>query len=209
MSIFVEACHVTYTCCSPQYKVYAIPEEEFSMEYVEPKVLCVSTHGRFTQDRFVTHPNLLAFFSVPKWSVIKNKNQIRGKCCIELFDLKCALVLRTALAFWQIFTNLVTISCFSEVNVRTRAGRVIFQGSYLELVMRCMHQKPTVFCIQKPFKDSCIYFMIWLQRCAGFNSPEKPQKNIWNRRKPFSEKNSTEVFFFLSLIKTWNSFSLS
>ncbi|XP_075877558.1 laminin subunit alpha-3-like isoform X2 [Nelusetta ayraudi] len=32
------------------YKVYAIPEEEFSMEYVEPKVLCVSTHGRFTQD---------------------------------------------------------------------------------------------------------------------------------------------------------------
>ncbi|XP_034559528.1 laminin subunit alpha-3-like [Notolabrus celidotus] len=32
------------------YKVYAVPAEEFSMEYVEPKVLCVSTHGRFTED---------------------------------------------------------------------------------------------------------------------------------------------------------------
>ncbi|KAM4728827.1 laminin subunit alpha-3-like isoform 2-T2 [Anableps anableps] len=32
------------------YKVYAVPAEEFSLEYVEPKVLCVSTHGRFTQD---------------------------------------------------------------------------------------------------------------------------------------------------------------
>uniref|UniRef100_A0A087XG25 Laminin subunit alpha 3 n=1 Tax=Poecilia formosa TaxID=48698 RepID=A0A087XG25_POEFO len=32
------------------YKIYAVPAEEFSLEYVEPKVLCVSTHGRFTQD---------------------------------------------------------------------------------------------------------------------------------------------------------------
>ncbi|MEQ2239068.1 hypothetical protein ILYODFUR_000794, partial [Ilyodon furcidens] len=32
------------------YKLYAVPAEEFSLEYVEPKVLCVSTHGRFTQD---------------------------------------------------------------------------------------------------------------------------------------------------------------
>ncbi|KAK5860005.1 hypothetical protein PBY51_021515 [Eleginops maclovinus] len=32
------------------YKVYAVPTEEFSMEYVEPKVLCVSTHGYFTED---------------------------------------------------------------------------------------------------------------------------------------------------------------
>ncbi|XP_055359510.1 laminin subunit alpha-3-like isoform X2 [Betta splendens] len=32
------------------HKVYAVPAEEFSMEYVEPKVLCVSTHGRFTED---------------------------------------------------------------------------------------------------------------------------------------------------------------
>ncbi|XP_062285798.1 laminin subunit alpha-3-like isoform X1 [Scomber scombrus] len=32
------------------YKVYAVPAEEYSIEYVEPKVLCVSTHGRFTED---------------------------------------------------------------------------------------------------------------------------------------------------------------
>uniref|UniRef100_H3DCP0 Laminin subunit alpha 3 n=1 Tax=Tetraodon nigroviridis TaxID=99883 RepID=H3DCP0_TETNG len=32
------------------YKVYAIPAEEFSLDYVDPKVLCVSTHGRFTED---------------------------------------------------------------------------------------------------------------------------------------------------------------
>ncbi|KAM9718848.1 laminin subunit alpha-3-like isoform 1-T1 [Menidia menidia] len=31
-------------------KVYAVPADEYSAEYVEPKVLCVSTHGRFTQD---------------------------------------------------------------------------------------------------------------------------------------------------------------
>lgn len=42
------------TCCicfSLQYKVYAVPAGEFSMDYVEPKVLCVSTHGRFSEDR--------------------------------------------------------------------------------------------------------------------------------------------------------------
>ncbi|XP_056913723.1 LOW QUALITY PROTEIN: laminin subunit alpha-3-like [Takifugu flavidus] len=32
------------------YKVSAVPAEEFSMDYVEPKPLCVSTHGRFTED---------------------------------------------------------------------------------------------------------------------------------------------------------------
>ncbi|KAF3858226.1 hypothetical protein F7725_011427, partial [Dissostichus mawsoni] len=32
------------------YKVYAVPIEDFSLEYVEPKVLCVSTHGYFTED---------------------------------------------------------------------------------------------------------------------------------------------------------------
>lgn len=36
-----------------QYKVSAVPAEEFSMDYVEPKVLCVSTHGRFTEDRYL------------------------------------------------------------------------------------------------------------------------------------------------------------
>ncbi|XP_044075989.1 laminin subunit alpha-3-like isoform X2 [Siniperca chuatsi] len=32
------------------YKVYAVPAEEFSIEYVDPRVLCVSTHGRFSED---------------------------------------------------------------------------------------------------------------------------------------------------------------
>lgn len=39
-------------CLALQYKVSAVPAEEFSMDYVEPKVLCVSTHGRFTEDRY-------------------------------------------------------------------------------------------------------------------------------------------------------------
>ncbi|KAM9845354.1 laminin subunit alpha-3-like [Aulostomus maculatus] len=38
------------------HKVYAVPAKEFSMEYVEPKVLCVSTHGRFTEDRYHCQP---------------------------------------------------------------------------------------------------------------------------------------------------------
>uniref|UniRef100_A0AAY5JYW9 Laminin subunit alpha 3 n=1 Tax=Esox lucius TaxID=8010 RepID=A0AAY5JYW9_ESOLU len=38
----------TYTSA---YKVYAVPLNEFSMEYVEPKVLCISVNGRFTEDR--------------------------------------------------------------------------------------------------------------------------------------------------------------
>ncbi|XP_041914213.1 laminin subunit alpha-3-like isoform X1 [Alosa sapidissima] len=32
------------------HKVYVVPAEEFSMEHVDPKVLCVSEHGRFTDD---------------------------------------------------------------------------------------------------------------------------------------------------------------
>ncbi|RVE61913.1 hypothetical protein OJAV_G00175350 [Oryzias javanicus] len=32
------------------YKFYAVPAEEFSTEYIKPKELCVSTHGRFTED---------------------------------------------------------------------------------------------------------------------------------------------------------------
>ncbi|XP_062386045.1 laminin subunit alpha-3-like isoform X2 [Sardina pilchardus] len=32
------------------HKVYVVPVEEFSMEYVDPKLLCVSEHGRFTDD---------------------------------------------------------------------------------------------------------------------------------------------------------------
>uniref|UniRef100_A0A8D3D4N3 Laminin subunit alpha 3 n=1 Tax=Scophthalmus maximus TaxID=52904 RepID=A0A8D3D4N3_SCOMX len=34
----------------PTANMYAVPAEEFSTVYVQPKVLCVSTHGRFTED---------------------------------------------------------------------------------------------------------------------------------------------------------------
>ncbi|XP_061588324.1 laminin subunit alpha-3-like isoform X2 [Cololabis saira] len=40
----------TFTTSFLLYKVFAVPAEEFSMEHVEPKELCVSTHGRFTED---------------------------------------------------------------------------------------------------------------------------------------------------------------
>ncbi|XP_066575649.1 laminin subunit alpha-3 isoform X1 [Amia ocellicauda] len=32
------------------YKVYIVPAEEFSTEYVSPNVLCVATHGHFSED---------------------------------------------------------------------------------------------------------------------------------------------------------------
>ncbi|KAJ8337032.1 hypothetical protein SKAU_G00382520 [Synaphobranchus kaupii] len=32
------------------YKVYAVPVDDFSVEYVDPKRLCVSDHGHFTED---------------------------------------------------------------------------------------------------------------------------------------------------------------
>lgn len=37
--------------------MYAVPAEEFSMEYLDPKVLCVSVHGRFTEDRYAVLPH--------------------------------------------------------------------------------------------------------------------------------------------------------
>ncbi|XP_028282768.1 laminin subunit alpha-3-like isoform X2 [Parambassis ranga] len=49
------------------YKVYAVPAEEFSIEYVKPKVLCVSTHGRFTED---TRHCVLGQFDKPSSALI-------------------------------------------------------------------------------------------------------------------------------------------
>uniref|UniRef100_A0AAY4AYD7 Laminin subunit alpha 3 n=1 Tax=Denticeps clupeoides TaxID=299321 RepID=A0AAY4AYD7_9TELE len=47
---------------SHKYKVFAVPFEDFSMEYVNPKMLCVSVHSRFTEDRWAltqcTNPHL-------------------------------------------------------------------------------------------------------------------------------------------------------
>lgn len=36
---------------SPQHKVYLVPKDQFTMEHVEPKVHCISTHGQFSPDR--------------------------------------------------------------------------------------------------------------------------------------------------------------
>ncbi|KAI1902257.1 hypothetical protein AGOR_G00042840 [Albula goreensis] len=40
----------TSTAAFLLHKVYAVPAEDFYMEYVEPKPICVSVHGRFTED---------------------------------------------------------------------------------------------------------------------------------------------------------------
>ncbi|KAM4551973.1 laminin subunit alpha-3-like isoform 1-T1 [Odontesthes bonariensis] len=50
-------------------KVYAVPAGEFSTEYIEPKVLCVSTHGRFTED---SRHCVLRQFSKPSTAWILN-----------------------------------------------------------------------------------------------------------------------------------------
>ena len=34
-----------------QHKVYLVPKDQFTMEHVEPKVHCISTHGQFSPDR--------------------------------------------------------------------------------------------------------------------------------------------------------------
>ncbi|CAL8279923.1 unnamed protein product [Lota lota] len=39
------------------FKVYAVPAEDFTMDYVQPKVLCVSVHGRFTEDSHYCVPS--------------------------------------------------------------------------------------------------------------------------------------------------------
>lgn len=35
----------------PQHRVTLVPVEEFSTEFVEPRVFCVSTHGTFNASR--------------------------------------------------------------------------------------------------------------------------------------------------------------
>ncbi|XP_072567322.1 laminin subunit alpha-3 isoform X1 [Paramormyrops kingsleyae] len=49
------------------HKVYAIPKENFSMEYVDPKELCVSVHGHFTQDSRFCVPSQ---FDIPSSALV-------------------------------------------------------------------------------------------------------------------------------------------
>ncbi|KAK1157833.1 hypothetical protein AOXY_G24001 [Acipenser oxyrinchus oxyrinchus] len=49
------------------YKVYLIPHEEFTMEYVEPKMHCISTHGTFSPDSGACVPSR---FQTPSQSTV-------------------------------------------------------------------------------------------------------------------------------------------
>ncbi|XP_058846993.1 LOW QUALITY PROTEIN: laminin subunit alpha-5-like [Acipenser ruthenus] len=49
------------------YKVYLIPHEEFTMEYVEPKMHCISTHGTFSPDSGAFIPSR---FQTPSQSTV-------------------------------------------------------------------------------------------------------------------------------------------
>ncbi|RXM91694.1 Laminin subunit alpha-5 [Acipenser ruthenus] len=49
------------------YKVYLIPHEEFTMEYVEPKMHCISTHGTFSPDSGACIPSR---FQTPSQSTV-------------------------------------------------------------------------------------------------------------------------------------------
>lgn len=47
-------CNDLIFCCFflPQYRVYAVPSDEFTMELIQPTVLCISHHGQFVEDRW-------------------------------------------------------------------------------------------------------------------------------------------------------------
>ncbi|XP_028831523.1 laminin subunit alpha-3-like [Denticeps clupeoides] len=51
------------------YKVFAVPFEDFSMEYVNPKMLCVSVHSRFTED---SEACVQSSFLIPTTTVMLN-----------------------------------------------------------------------------------------------------------------------------------------
>ncbi|XP_077410264.1 laminin subunit alpha-5 isoform X1 [Vanacampus margaritifer] len=54
------------------HKIYLVPQEHFSMEYVDPKVLCISTHGYFSQDSSSCVPSR---FRMPSNSLVLKEGQ--------------------------------------------------------------------------------------------------------------------------------------
>ncbi|KAM6924368.1 laminin subunit alpha-5 [Xenentodon cancila] len=54
------------------HKVYLVPKNQFTMEYVEPKVYCISTHGQFSPD---SSSCVLSRFQIPSDSVVLNEGQ--------------------------------------------------------------------------------------------------------------------------------------
>ncbi|XP_053349425.1 laminin subunit alpha-3 isoform X3 [Clarias gariepinus] len=69
------------------YRVYAIPSDEFTMELVQPTVLCVSHHGRFTEDskhciqrQFNTPPTALTLDASAVIRPSRFSTQASGRC---------------------------------------------------------------------------------------------------------------------------------
>ncbi|CAJ1084378.1 laminin subunit alpha-5 isoform X1 [Xyrichtys novacula] len=54
------------------HKVYLVPKDQFSMEYVEPKVHCISTHGHFAPDSSSCVPSR---FQTPSDSLVLKEGQ--------------------------------------------------------------------------------------------------------------------------------------
>ncbi|KAG9332520.1 hypothetical protein JZ751_014618 [Albula glossodonta] len=54
------------------YKVYLIPHEVFTMEYLKPKVYCISTHGSFSPDSGACIPSR---FQTPSQSLVLKEGQ--------------------------------------------------------------------------------------------------------------------------------------
>ncbi|KAJ8408959.1 hypothetical protein AAFF_G00239800 [Aldrovandia affinis] len=54
------------------YKVYFIPHEQFTMEYLKPKVHCISTHGSFSPDSGACIPSR---FQTPSQSLVLKEGQ--------------------------------------------------------------------------------------------------------------------------------------
>ncbi|XP_061781861.1 laminin subunit alpha-5 isoform X2 [Nerophis lumbriciformis] len=54
------------------HKIYLVPQDHFSMEYVDPQVLCISTHGQFSQDSSSCVPSR---FQTPSDSLVLKDGQ--------------------------------------------------------------------------------------------------------------------------------------
>ncbi|XP_060769555.1 laminin subunit alpha-3-like isoform X2 [Neoarius graeffei] len=69
------------------YRVYAIPSDEFTMELIQPTVLCISHHGRFTEDskhcvqsQFHTPPTALTLDESTVTRPSRYSAQASGRC---------------------------------------------------------------------------------------------------------------------------------
>ncbi|XP_062850491.1 laminin subunit alpha-3 [Trichomycterus rosablanca] len=106
------------------YRLYAVPSNSFNMELVQPKVLCISVHGRFTEDsthcvqgRFHTPPTAIV---VDASSVTRPSGfapQMLGRCSGPLLK-----------------------SPQTEVELRTQVPQ---EGRYTFIVHYCQPEHPT------------------------------------------------------------------